>query len=273
MTMLSLDVAISTHLPEGIRKVEKNLPSPKRNVRYIVSWQDHQGSDIPPALIQRQDLTIYRFEKSGLSNNRNNAIKYCRGDIILISDDDLRYVDDFASLILHVFEEDKKLDLAVFKIKYDSPKVYPEKDQILKLPYPKEFYVSSVEIAFRKEKLRDLKFWSELGLGNSFLGCGEDEFFFFSAIKRGFNCKFINKYIAVHKGSTTGDKVNTSVLRGQGFVISAVYPFSFIWRLFLKAIRLKNNKGVRFPKALINLYKGALYYKVKRKSIPSCCRW
>ena len=82
--MLTLDVAISTYKRDGIRKVEKMLPPPQEGVKYVVSWQEHDDNPIPSELSSRADVEVYRLDKKGLSNNRNNAISHCKGDIILI---------------------------------------------------------------------------------------------------------------------------------------------------------------------------------------------
>ncbi|MDE5915852.1 MAG: hypothetical protein K2G71_04680, partial [Duncaniella sp.] len=60
-TMLTLDVLIATHTPEGILRVaDMNLPVVD-GVRYIVSSQDHRDAEIPMALETRHDVTVDRF--------------------------------------------------------------------------------------------------------------------------------------------------------------------------------------------------------------------
>ena len=89
--MLTLDVLIATHTPEGILRVaDMNLPVVE-GVRYIVSWQDHRDAEIPPALDARNDVTVDRFGQRGVSFNRNNAIELSTADVYLVADDDLRY--------------------------------------------------------------------------------------------------------------------------------------------------------------------------------------
>ena len=256
---LSLDVAISTYRPEGIKRVEKMLSplSPQEGVKYIVSWQEHANAPIPESLLSRDDVEIHRLDIKGLSNNRNNAMDHCHGDIVLIADDDLEYHRDFAKKIIESFEDDPALDLATFKIDYLNKKIYPDSTYVLECPFPKNYYVSSVEIAFRRKSLKGLHFWNKMGLGNSLLACGEDELFVISAIKKNFNCQFVNKEIGSHSEESTGDGISPGVLRGQGFIIRIIYPFSFPIRVLLKSYRLhKKNKG-GFLSNLKHLSKGA----------------
>lgn len=268
--MLSLDVAISTYKPEGIKRVEKMLESlPEQpNVNYVVSWQEHANADIPVSLLKRGDVKILRYDIKGLSNNRNNAIDHCTGDILLIADDDLNYRKDFAASVIKPFAINPTLDMALFKIEFKNKKSYPRQECEIKLPLPKNYYVTSMEIAFRRESFRDLRFYPELGLGAADMHCGEEELFLISAIKRGLNLRFIDKIIAGHPEETTGDKVSEDILRGQGFVIGALYPFTWWMRVPLKALRNFKSKKSSLAMSLRYLAQGAVRYKTSRKSIP-----
>lgn len=260
--MLTLDVAISTYKPEGIERVAKMLAPllPQEGVKYIVSWQEHNDAFIPESLANRGDVEVYRLEKKGLSNNRNNAIDHCKGDIILIADDDLEYYSDFSNKVINAFKQNPTMDLACFKIKFKNKKTYPSADCNLKIPLPKNYYVTSMEIAFRRESINDLRFWPELGLGAPSMHCGEEELFIFNAIKINLNCKFINSVIAIHPSDTTGNSVSKGTLSGQGFIIRKYYPLTMPIRLLIKAWRLKKTKKNPFFKSLIYLSKGAFYY-------------
>lgn len=266
--MLTLDVAIATYQPEGIKRVEKMLLPPQEGVRYIVSWQEHHNSEIPDSLNIRSDVEVHRLEVKGLSNNRNNALKFCKGDIVLIADDDVEYTPDFATLLRKRFEENPEMDLATFKFDYKNPKLYPKSACKIGLPLPKNYYVSSIELAFRRKSIGTLRFWGKMGLGNEFLGCGEDELFLYNAIKRGLNCRFTDKKIGTHLSLTTGEIVSPSILRAQGFLIQNMYPFSSILRLPLKAFRIYRRHKLPFIPSLYYLLIGAFYkFSVCKKDI------
>ena len=86
--MLELDIAICTYGADGPSRVAMMLLPPEEGVRYVVSWQEHGDAVLPEILKDRKDVAVFRLDKKGLSNNRNNAIANCTGDIVLISDDD-----------------------------------------------------------------------------------------------------------------------------------------------------------------------------------------
>lgn len=272
---MTLDVAISTYRPEGIHRVGKMLEGLPVNpeVKYIVSWQEHQEVGIPEALKERWDVEVYRLDVKGLSNNRNNALEHCKGDIVLIADDDLEYYPDFAEKIIKTFKKNESIDLATFKIDYSSKKSYPKDDQVLNLPFPKGYYVNSIEIAFRRESIKDLRFWPGLGLGSPSMGCGEEELFLVSSIKRHLNCRFINSTIGKHVAPTTGTTLGDSVLRGQGFVTQLIYPYTSFMRHLVKAFRIKKGGKGNFFRSVVQLSRGSLNAITSFKKIPSNMRW
>lgn len=257
---LTLDVAIATYQPEGIKRVEKMLSGfpPRKDVKYIVSWQEYGQGEVLPSLQKREDVEIHFLDQKGLSNNRNNALSHCKGDIILIADDDLVYEKDFADIIINTFETDPKLDFATFKFDYKVLKHYPSKDCSLTVPFPKNYYGSNVEFAFKREKIGSHKYWSGIGPGTNKLTTGEDEIFLIEAIRKGLNCRFFNKKLGSHPTLTTGDRYSPGISRGHGYIITTIYPMSWIIRIPLKAWRNYRSGKSSFFSSLFYLTQGAL---------------
>lgn len=254
---LTLDVAVSTHGKDGILKVEKMLLPPQDGVRYVISWQEHKDAPVPDSLSGRRDVEVWRLEEKGLSNNRNNAIAHCKSDIVLIADDDLVYKADGFRVVMKAFESDPDLDLATFRAKYSHPKTYPEDRSILGTPLPKGYFVASIEIAFRRDRLSGLYFNPRLGLGSGEMLCGEEEIFLHEAIQSGKICRHIADVVCEHPHPTTGTKVTAGVLMGQGYVIRRLYGVTAFPRIFLKAWRVSKAFSVSFPKTLWHLLRGA----------------
>ena len=255
--MLTLDIAIATHTAEGIYRVERMLLPSVEGVRYIVSWQDHDNAPIPESISSRKDVNIYRFEESGVSRNRNNAISHCNSDIVLIADDDVFYKVRAFKRIIESFEKKPEMDFALYRIKFPIEKKYPAHSRDISLPFPKGYYGSAVEMAFRRNSIGNLKFWGGIGPGTNYLQAGEDELFLISAIKRGLKVEFFDLEIGEHPTLSSGNKVTSGILRGQGFIIRQIYPYSFALRIPLKAFRLwKSHKTSFFP-ILISLFQGS----------------
>lgn len=270
---LSLNLAISTVGEFGIGRVARMILPPCPNVSYVVSWQSNDGIPLPSSLQKRNDVKVVRTNSKGVSANRNIALENCEADIVLICDDDMVYNKETFRKILSAFEKNPEIDMAIFKVAFPFPKVYPTVDMKLIFPYPKNFYPASVEIAFRSSKIGNLKFWEGMGLGTEEMTAGEDELFLFSAIKRGLNVWFINQLIGSHAQMPTGFKPTLSFLKSQGFLISLTYPFTALPRLSLKAYRVYKTTGLNFFKALGPLISGSVKAFNYRNLVPKRCRW
>lgn len=271
---MKLDLALATHTPEGIKRVEAmNLPV-VHDVRYIVSWQSHDNAPIPESLLSRDDVEIYRFDKVGQSHNRNNAIDHCSGDIILLSDDDLIYKPDAFEKIIETFKNNPDVDLATFKVDLPKPKPYPTHACDLYEKLPKGYWVGAIEIAFRRNRIGDMRCHPLLGLGSPELNGAEDEFFLLSAIRRGYKCRFFPITICSHPNPSTGTGKNLSdgYLCAAGCYIRLAYPATFLPRLLIKAYRLLRTNKISISRSLPRLFYGAS----KTNSILSadkCYRW
>lgn len=101
----TLDVAIITHTPQGIDRVASMRLPHIDGVSYVVSWQDHRDTQVPDSLASRDDVKVIRFDRSGLSLNRNNSFRHCTSDIILCADDDLTYMPEGLTAIMKLFAD------------------------------------------------------------------------------------------------------------------------------------------------------------------------
>lgn len=268
----TLELAVVTLGEEGILRVERMIPPPSEGVGYVISWQCYHGIDLPSGL-RRDDVRVCRVEGKGISSNRNHALDNCRADIILFADDDLAYNPGSFDAIRKAFSDNPDMEIALFKAKFPVAKTYPGKSGRIALPFPKGYYVTSFEIAARRERIADLRCHPSLGIGAPSMTCGEDEFFIISAIKRGMDIRFINHEICAHPAMSTGLRRPTpGDLRAQGCIISIQYPGSFPLRLLLKAWRLSRAGKSPLLKSLRHLASGAL----KRRHLlraPRLYRW
>lgn len=236
-----------------------NLPIIE-GVRYIVSWQDHRDTPIPDSL-NREDIKIIRYDKSGQSFNRNNAFSHCSADVILCSDDDLIYDPKGLKGIIEIFSNHKELDLATFRS--DSRhrnKVFPNTPHKLSIPYPKYYSVACYEIAFRRATAGNLRCHPKFGLGSPAMHGGEDELLLLTAIHRGLNCRYFPLTICAHPNDSTGTKstMTGKNLRAMGCIIALTYPCSCILRIPLKAWRTYRAGQSSLLKSLWFLTSGAL---------------
>lgn len=258
---MTLEVLISTLGSRGMANVAK-MQLPKLNgVSYLVSWQCEEDDKIPSELTERTDVRILPHRSRGLSRNRNFALDHASGDILLIADDDLRYTPEGLRKIIAVFEENRQLELATFRYDAENAKSYPAHECSLNGKLPKGYYVTSFEIALRRESPAGaLRFPVEFGVGSPLFGAGEEEIVILMARKRGITCRFFPVTICRHEGLTTGSRRVTSpaVYRGFGAVIGYLYPATCLPRILLKALRGSRNGTMSFFPAIYHMTAGLL---------------
>lgn len=148
------------------------------------------------------------------------------------------------------------MDLAAFRYT-GSTKSYPPEESTLSYPLPKNYYISSIELAFRKDIIDKIQFDKRFGIGASIFQSGEDAKFLHDAIKAGLHCKFFPITICTHNHPSTGDKAMTNgVSMAEGKLIQLQHPHSWILRIPLKAWR-NTKKGGKFLPTLCHLFRGA----------------
>lgn len=257
---MTLDLALITYKPEGIKRVCKMLLPPQDGVRYIVSWQAHEDAPIPEELLKRRDVEVHRFEGTGASKNRNNAIDHCTADIILFADDDLSYYLDSFHNIINTFEKNPDVDLATFRSDHGDMSRFPQKACSLGRKLPKGYFVSAIEMAYRRNSLGQLRCRPELGVASPRFQGGDDEIFLYDAVRQGYNCKFFPITICAHPHESTGimSTMTKGALQASGVVIALVNPWTAVLRIPLKAWRIHKAGQARFLKALYHLSIGAL---------------
>lgn len=257
----SLDIAIATHKIAGIERVAKMLMPETDGIKYIVSWQNHSNAPIPQSILERNDVSVYRFEEIGLSPNKNNALDHCKSEIIYFTDDDVELYPEGIALLRKAFKNHPSVELATFRSQHGDMSRFPEVETTLSHKYPKGYSVCGIEIAFRQSTQPRLRYCREFGFGeNIMMHGGEDEMLLHSAINRGMVCQFFPITICSHPHPSTGSKKHLSDknLRALGCVIQLHYPGSSIIRVPLKAWRLFKNGQSGFFKALRYLSGGAL---------------
>lgn len=143
--------------------------------------------------------------EKGLSRSRNLAIEGSIADICLIADDDMVYLEGYADRVSREFESRKDADIIAFIVDgMGRPfKSYPK--SVKKLNFFSAMRVSSVQIAFRRERLisSGVNFKVEFGAGSIFYA-GEENIFLSECLRRGLKLYFVPVKIAdIYLGEST----------------------------------------------------------------------
>lgn len=235
---IQLQILICTCGNEGIVRVASGQHPKVIGVEYIVSWQTKEENALPETL-QREDFIVYRSYTNGLSINRNIALSKATAPIVLISDDDADYTTEGLNTVINAFRENPNTDIIAFEYASSTQqKHYPTKSFSLAHP-PKGYFVSSIEIAMRRESVQGKIWFNEnFGIGAPFPS-GEEDIFLKDCLDNGLNGIFIPKTIVRHDGTTTSERNLMSSSRPQtkGAVFLRLHPNDWLLRMIAHAIR------------------------------------
>lgn len=247
---IQLQVLICTFGEAGIRRIAEASHPRIPGVEYIVSWQLGDSDGNIPEGLQRDDFRILLSDTRGLSRNRNIALDAASAPICLIADDDLSYDPDAFRNIIEVFKADPQLDIAAFRYSGGDGKHYPDHEFDLRLP-PKGYYVSSIELAFRRESVMasGIRFDLRFGIGAQFPS-GEENIWLHQLLQAGLKGKFFPITIANHEALTTGSRLGADpeFIRTKGAVMRILFPRS--WPLRLLTHALSNTRHPDIPTGL-----------------------
>ena len=256
---MTLEVLICTYGNEGLNRVAKmNLPTVE-GVQYLVSWQTDEFNLILPDELHREDLVIYTTRTKGLSVNRNHALKKASCDICLIADDDLIYTVEQLQAIIETFEKNPSVDIALFRYSGGNNKRYPNQEFDIQKK-PKGYYISSIEIAFRRNSLPPTsQFDTNFGVGTA-MPAGEEFIFIHQAMKLGLKCHFFPITITHHEGLSTGSRQYTDgILQANGACLAIGYGLLGVLRIPIMAWRISRQGKAKIFPAVQHLFKGYIY--------------
>jgi len=261
---MTLQLLIAT-LDEGINSVPAMLLEQREGIGYLVSWQHSGDKEIDvPEVLKREDVEICNLVGRGLSRNRNNCIENATADVCLIADDDCVYTHEQLRDVIETFEHNPDVDIATFKYSGDGgSKCYPE--QITDLScFPKGYYVSSIEVAFRRESVQGKLWFNEnFGLGTEPFHCGEENLFIQDALALGMKSRFFPVTIVHDKQpfEFLNRSMDTGTLMAHGADLQIFHSGTKHLRALLKAWRLSRDEKVPFFYGLRSIFKGISYMK------------
>lgn len=218
--------------------------------------------------VQIENEAIIRMistTERGLSRSRNMAIRNSKNEICLFCDDDESLIDGYERGIMEAFQYLSDADIIIFQIDYKNKK---KVQKVKKVNFFTALRVSSVQIAFKKEKILSSKicFDETIGSGVSEAG-GEEVVFLYDCLKKGLKIYYYPLLIAkVNSGESKWFKgysrkyfydrgVFTKKMMGCfGALIYGVY--------FLLLKRSSYKKDISMFRAFVELTKG-IYKKEK----------
>jgi len=207
--------------------------------------------------ISAKSENLFEFIERGLSRSRNHALDLAKGEICLLSDDDLGYKENFEEIVIKTFEQNPTADIVTFQI--ETPEGKPFKNYSAKTFWHNKrsiMRVASVEIAFRRSSIQEkgLRFDENFGLGAEF-PTGEENIFLSDALDRDLKILSIPIPIVIHPQESSGAAFNDPrLLQAKGAMFERIfgskgYAVSFIFAL--KKYKQSNYSLYHFFKLMI----------------------
>lgn len=188
---------------------------------------------------------INSFEK-GLSKSRNLALQNARGKIIMLTDDDVAYVEGFDSIVLKKFNENKEaaaIQFCVTDIHGQRFKKYPEHPR--DIGTAKILSTMSIELVYNRNVIlgSKIKFDEHFGLGAIF-PLGEEHIFLTDLKNDGYPILFHNEVIVRHTPERNSDNITIKKkFETIGAIYARMFPKTFyFWLAMLYFFYLKRNK-------------------------------
>lgn len=188
-------------------------------------------------------------ETRGVGVNRNLALTYAEGDIVLFADDDVTYIDDLEDIVTAEFDAHPDADVFIFHLDTDDPKRKQKK-------YPKTRKCSRFErmpwggirIAVRLNSIRKANIWfTTLFGGGCIFPSGEDSMWLTDAKHKGLVFYVSKETIGTvsFENSSWFTGADEKFYYGKGAFYQAVHPKTkYIWMLYFA---LRTSKGGKLP--------------------------
>ncbi len=217
---MNLEVLVSTYKSRLLEN-EVQIEQLQKIDHIIIDQSPLNESDYP------EGLNIVPLKNSsGLTKNRNKAIENAKGEILLISDDDIEYTSGFENTIVNAFKDNPNAAVISFQvIKPDGVLFKNYKNSQFGHNKRSVISTSSVELAFRSDILKkhNLKFDENFGVNAKF-PCGEEAVLLGQCLDLGLEVIYFPKPICIHPEESSGKDYNRkNLLLAKGAMIRKLY--------------------------------------------------
>lgn len=254
---MEYEILLSTMNKKSIadlKLIEKNI---EKNCLIINQVLD-ENIQLVNEEIKEKHIRMISFREKGIALSRNRALENAKGDICILSDDDITFKKEVFENIVKLFLN-KNIEIMTFMFekngkpakKYKNKEFFHSKFTVCK--------VSSVEIAFNRKKIEEnnLKFDTRFGLGAKY-NSSEENIFLLDAMNKKLKIKFYPLNILDHPLEGARNKFDKNKFYGKGAFFKRGYGklglFLSIIFIILKYKKYKEQINVK--EALNSILKG-----------------
>ncbi|MCC5464084.1 glycosyltransferase [Pelosinus baikalensis] len=181
---MNIEVLVSTMHQQDLSLVEK------MNIRTnAVLINQCDNNDVVEAKDDEKCIKMYSFRERGVGKSRNIALIRATGDICIMADDDVVYLDHYEQIVRDAFAKNPNADMIMFNVT-NAHEERNKRDKVNTKNKRVRFYnclrYGTYNIAFRRERLlKHNVFFSLLFGGGAAYGSGEDTLFIWECLKKG----------------------------------------------------------------------------------------
>ncbi len=209
--------------------------------------------------------------EKGLSRSRNMLINNAQGDVLIIGDDDVEYLDGYREVIENAYKKYEDADIIIFRFTNEKGKETRARFiQDVKVTMQNVSKFASVEITLKRENVlkSGIAFNNKIGLGTDFPS-GEENAFIADAIRAGLKVYHVPVTICVAEEAV---KINdsydvTKYLEDKGASFYCIYKSAFpLYALAFIVLKKKSHfKNISVLKGFSLMCKGKKKYKKQIK--------
>lgn len=204
-------------------------------------------------------------DEKGLSRSRNRALQESKADIVLISDDDLIYYEDYKNTIIKAYRDHPEYNIIIFNCD-DYAKKYPKHSK--KVLFLQTMGFCSFQLSLKRNTIikNNIFFNTFFGSGSGYYKSGEENIFLSECYKQ--KIKILYCSIKILYRINTGNSSwftgfnNKSFIKARGAVFYALSPRMVYLLILQYAVRKRPLlKPVFLADSIVYMLQGKDEYK------------
>ncbi|MCR5120147.1 MAG: glycosyltransferase family 2 protein [Lachnospiraceae bacterium] len=154
----------------------------------LINQCDHDSEEVADS--DKARVRIFNRNERGVGKSRNLALEKAEADLILFSDEDIRYEAGYAGKIIEAFEQHPEADVLFFNVKVCEERRTYHTEEEKKVGYFNLGRYPAYAAAMRREKIisRGIRYSLLFGGGAKYSN-GEDSLFFMDCVRAGLKLK------------------------------------------------------------------------------------
>jgi glycosyltransferase involved in cell wall biosynthesis len=171
-------------------------------------------------------IRCFSMKERGVGLSRNTALLHARADIVLFSDEDIRFDEGYEETILAAFRNNPEADLITFNVRVDERRATYRNQKERRIRWYNYGRYPTYSVAARLESLRRCNVsFSLLFGGGARYSNGEDSLFLHDCLKKGMKLYTSKEEIGeeIYRESTWFKGYNEKFFTDRGVLYSHLY--------------------------------------------------